>query len=82
MIALSNGVQRKCLVIDYQTHNKVTGKFIWSMPKVDDIFSELNSAKDFSTLDLQAGYQHIPLDEASIPKKDFTCHLGSMNKSK
>ena len=42
------------------------------MPKVEDIFSQLNGAKYFSTLDLQAGYHHIPLDEASIPKTVFT----------
>ena len=38
------------------------------MPKVEDIFSQLNGAKYFPTLDLQAGYHHIPLDEASYPK--------------
>ena len=32
----------KCLVIDYQALNKVTGKFIWPMPKVEYIFSQLN----------------------------------------
>ena len=42
------------------------------MPKVDDIFSQLNGAKYFSMLDLQAGYHHIPLDEPSIPKTIFT----------
>ena len=42
------------------------------MPKVEDIFSQLNVAKYFSTLDLQAGYHHIPLDESSIPKTAFT----------
>ena len=41
------------------------------MPKPEDIFSQLNGAKYFSTLDLQAGYHHIPLDEASIPKTAF-----------
>ena len=42
------------------------------MPKVKDIFSQLNGAKYFSTLDLQAGYHHIPLHESSIPKTVFT----------
>ena len=46
------------------------------MPKVEDIFSLLNGAKYFSTLGLQAGYQHIPLDEASIPKTAFTSPFG------
>ena len=42
------------------------------MPKVEHIFSQLNGAKYFSTLDLQAGYHHILLDESSIPKTAFT----------
>ena len=46
------------------------------MPKVKDIFSQLNGVKYFSTLDLQAGYQHIPLDESSIPKTAFTSPFG------
>ena len=40
----------KCLVIDYRTLNKVTRKFTWPMPKVEDIFSQLNGMKYFSTL--------------------------------
>ena len=42
------------------------------MPKVEDIFSQLNGTKYFSTLDLRAGYHHIPLDEESIPKTTIT----------
>ena len=42
------------------------------MPKGEDIFFQLNGAKYISTLDLQAGYHHIPLDESSIPKTAFT----------
>ena len=41
------------------------------MPKVEDIFSKLNSATYFTTLDLHAGYHHIPLDNSSIPKTAF-----------
>ena len=46
------------------------------MPKVEDIFSKLNSAKYFSTLDLWAGYHHIPLDKSSIPKTAFNSPFG------
>ena len=54
-----------------QTLNKVTRKCTWPMPKVEDIFSKLNRATYFTTLDLQAGYHHIPLDKPSIPKTAF-----------
>ena len=41
------------------------------MPKVEDIFSKLNGATYFTTLDLHTGYHHIPLDKSSIPKTPF-----------
>ena len=46
------------------------------MPKVEDIFSKLNGAKYFSTLDLKASYHHIPLDKSSIPKTAFNSPFG------
>ena len=58
---------RQCLMIDYRTLNKVTWKFVWPMPRVEDIFSKLNGAKYFSTLNLHVGYHHIPLEGDSIP---------------
>ena len=61
----------KCLVIDYRGLNKVTRKFTWCMPKVEDIFSKLNGATYFKALDLRAGYHHITLDNPSIPKTAF-----------
>ena len=59
------------MVIDYRVLNKVTRKFTWPMPKVEDIFSKLNRATYLTTLDLQPGYHYIPLDKASIPKTAF-----------
>ena len=46
------------------------------MPKVEDIFSKLNGATYFTTLDLRAGYHHIPLGKPSIPKMDFNSPFG------
>ena len=46
------------------------------MPKVEDIFSKLNGAKYFSTLDLRADYHHIPLDKSLIPKAAFNLPFG------
>ena len=45
------------------------------MSKVKDIFSKLNGSKYF-TLDLRAGYHHIPLDKSSIPKTAFNLPFG------
>ena len=39
-------------------------------------FSKLNGATYFTTLDLCAGYHHIPLDKPSIPKTAFNLPFG------
>ena len=71
IIVVPKGDGGKCLVIDYRALNKVTRKFTLPMPKVEDIFSKLNGATYFTTLDLRAGYHHIPLDKPSVPKTAF-----------
>ena len=76
IIVVPKGNGGKCLVIDYRALNKVTRKFTWPMPKVEDIFSKLNGATYFTTLDLRAGYHHIPLDKSSIPKTAFNSPFG------
>ena len=76
IIVVPKGDGGKFLIIDYRALNKVTRKFVWPMPKVEDIFSQLNGAKYFSTLDLRAGYHHIRLTTDSIPKTAFTSPFG------
>ena len=76
IIVVPKGDGGKCLVIDYRALNKVTRKLTWPMPKVEDIFSKLNGAMYFKTLDLRAGYHHIPLDKPSIPKTAFHSPFG------
>ena len=46
------------------------------MPRAEDIFSKLNGAKYFSTIDLCAGYHNIPLQKDSIPKTASTSPFG------
>ena len=76
IIVVPKGDGGKHLVIDYRALNKVTRKFTWSMPKVEDIFSKLNGTTYFTSLDLWAGYHHIPLDKPSIPKTAFNSPFG------
>ena len=71
IIVVPKGDGGKCLVINYRALKKVTRKFTWPMPKVEDIFSKLNRATYFTTLDLGAGCHHILLDKPSILKTAF-----------
>ena len=52
IIIVPKGDGGKRFVRDYPALNKVTRKFTWPIPKIEDIFSKLNGAKYFSTLDL------------------------------
>ena len=79
IILVPKGDRGKHLVIDYRALNKVTRKFTWPKPKVGDIFSKLNGATYFSTLDLRAGYHHTPLDKPSIPKQLLIHLLANLN---
>ena len=76
IIVVPNRDRGKLLVINYRALNKVTRKFTWPMSKVEDIFSKLNGAKYFSTLDLRAGYHHIPLGKSLIPMTAFNSPFG------
>ena len=76
IIVVPKGDGGKHLVIDYRALNKVTRKFTLPMPKVEDIFSKLNGATYFTTVDLHTGYHHIPLDKSSIPKTAFNSPFG------
>ena len=76
IIVVPKGDGGKHLVINYRALNKVTRKFTWSMPNVEDVFLKLNGATYFTTLDLRAGYHHIPLDKPSILKTAFNSPFG------
>ena len=79
IIVVPKGDCRKCLVIDYRALNKVTWKFVWPMPRVEDIFSKLNSTKYISTLNLYAGYHHKTPQWRSLFPKQLSHHLGNVN---
>ena len=76
IIVVPKGDRGRRLVINYRALNKVTRKFTWPMRKIEDIFSKLNGAKYFSTLDLRTSYHHIPLDKSSILKTAFNSPFG------
>ena len=76
IIMVPKGNGGKHLVIDYRALNKITRKFTWLMPRVEDIFYKLNGATYFTTLDLRAGHHHIPLDKTSILKTAFNLPFG------
>ena len=69
-----DGSRRLC--IDYRELNKVTVKNMCPLPRIDDIFDQLEGACIFSKLDLRSGYHQVKVREADIHKTTFRMKYG------
>ena len=65
------------LVVDYRPLNEVTIKNKYPLPRIDDLFDQLNRAKVFSKIDLRLGYHQIKIRKEDIPKTAFRTRYGS-----
>jgi hypothetical protein len=54
----------------------VTIKNKYPLPKIEDLFDQLNGAKVFSKIDLCTGYHQLKVRESDIPKTAFTTRYG------
>jgi hypothetical protein len=62
--------------VDYRRLNEVTIKNKYPLPKIEDLFDQLNGAKVFSKIDLRTGYHQLKVRESDIPKTAFTTRYG------
>ncbi|WVZ52947.1 hypothetical protein U9M48_003945 [Paspalum notatum var. saurae] len=67
-------VKRMC--VDYQALNKVTIKNKYPLPRIDDLFDQLQGACVFSKIDLRSGYHQLKIRPSDIPKIAFTTKYG------
>ena len=65
-----------CMCPDYRELNKITVKYKFPIPFMDEFLYELHGEVWFTKLDLHSGYHHIRMKEANIPKKTFGTHEG------
>ncbi|GJS24163.1 putative reverse transcriptase domain-containing protein [Tanacetum coccineum] len=70
----NDGSFRMC--IDYQELNKLTIKNRYPLPRIDDLFNQLQGSRYFSKIDLHSGYHQLRVHEADIPKTAFRTRYG------
>ncbi|KAA0025112.1 pol protein [Cucumis melo var. makuwa] len=64
------------LCIDYTELNKVTVKNRYPLPKIDDLFDQLQGATIFSNIDLRSGYHQLRIRDSDIPTSAFHSRYG------
>ncbi|KAL0540334.1 hypothetical protein IC582_024569 [Cucumis melo] len=69
-----DGSMRLC--IDYRELNKVTVKNRYPLPRIDDLFDQLQGATVFSKIDLRSGYHQLRIKDEDIPKTAFRSRYG------
>ena len=57
--------------IDYGELNKLTIKNRYTLPRIDDLFNQLQGASYFSKIDLRFGYHQLRVLEEDVPKVVF-----------
>ncbi len=69
-----DGSHRMC--IDYRELNKLTVKNRYPLPRIDDLFDQLQGAAWFSKIDLRSGYHQMRVREEDVPKTAFRTRYG------
>ncbi|GJX72394.1 putative reverse transcriptase domain-containing protein [Tanacetum coccineum] len=68
------GCPRMC--IDYKELNKLTIKNRYPLPRIKDLFDQLQGSQYFSKTDLRSGYHQLRVHEDDIPKTAFRTSYG------
>ncbi|GJR67179.1 putative reverse transcriptase domain-containing protein [Tanacetum coccineum] len=69
-----DGSFRVC--IDYRELNKLTVKNRYPLPRIDDLFDQLQGSSVYSKIDLRLGYHQLRVREEDIPKTAFRTRYG------
>ncbi|GJZ63429.1 reverse transcriptase domain-containing protein [Tanacetum coccineum] len=69
-----DGSFRMC--IDYRELNKLTVKNRYPLPRIDDLFDQLQGSSIYSKIDLRSGYHQLRVREQDIPKMAFRTRYG------
>ena len=59
------------LCIDYQQLNEITIKNQYLLPRIDDLFDQLQGEQYFSKIDLCSSYHQLKIHKEDVPKIAF-----------
>jgi hypothetical protein len=62
--------------MDYRSLKEVTIKNKYPLPRIEDLFDQMNGASVFSKIDLRSGYHQLKFQESDIPKTAFQTRYG------
>ncbi|KAJ4802068.1 polyprotein [Rhynchospora pubera] len=69
-----DGTLRLC--IDYRELNKVTVKNRYPLPRIDDLFDQLQGSSVYSKIDLRTGYHQLKIRPSDVEKTAFRTRYG------
>ncbi|GJR68941.1 putative reverse transcriptase domain-containing protein [Tanacetum coccineum] len=64
------------MCIDYLELNKLTVKNRYPLPRIDDLFDQLQGSSVYSKINLRSGYHQLRVREEYIPKTAFRTRYG------
>ncbi|GKB47760.1 putative reverse transcriptase domain-containing protein [Tanacetum coccineum] len=64
------------MCIDYWELNKLTVKNRYPLPKIDDLFDQLQGSSVYSKIDLRSGYHQLRVRDKDTPKTAFRTRYG------
>ncbi|GJW93516.1 hypothetical protein Tco_0173188 [Tanacetum coccineum] len=64
------------MCIDYRELNKLTVKNRYPLPRIDDLFDQLQGLSVYSKIDLRSGYHQLRVRDEDIPKTAFRTRYG------
>ena len=64
------------LCVDYRQLNRVTIHNQYPLPRIDELFDQLQGFRVYSKIDLRSGYHQLRLQEGDVPKTAFRTRYG------
>nr|GEU29001.1 putative reverse transcriptase domain-containing protein [Tanacetum cinerariifolium] len=64
------------MCIDYRELNKLTVNNRYPLPRIDDLFDQLQGSSVYSKIDMRSGYHQLRVREVDIPKTAFRTRCG------